>query len=104
MSAVLRTRGCEVLTPVGPDEAVQVATSHPGPIHALVWDVAPGLPASDASARIVARRPGIRVLYMSDGAIPGGEALGPRSAFLAKPFSPAALASRLDELLKRPPG
>jgi hypothetical protein len=89
---------------VGPDEAVQVATSHPGPIHALVWDVAPGLPASDASARIVARRPGIRVLYMSDGAIPGGEALGPRSAFLAKPFSPAALASRLDELLKRPPG
>ncbi len=104
--AVLRSRGCEVIAVARPEDAPALAASHPGPIHALVSDVVlGGLIGSDLAARVAALRPGIRVLYMSGGSddpIRNRRILAPGSVVLEKPFSPAALASKLGELLRMP--
>ena len=107
-SAVLRSRGCEVIAPARPEDALALAESHPGPIHALVSGVVlQGLLGPELAARVAAIRPGIRLLYLldhSDDAIRSRGVLEPGSAFLEKPFSPAALACKLGDLLRMPPG
>ena len=65
----------------------------------------PGESGVDLARRLSARRPELRILYVSGytrEAFPGAAALEPGSAFLQKPFTVEALAQALAELLAAP--
>ncbi|MEN6534381.1 MAG: response regulator [Bryobacteraceae bacterium] len=104
--AVLRSCGYNVLEATSGDEGLQVSERYGGAIHVMITDlVMPGLTGSELASRITAIRPRMKVLLMSgysgvqgtpNPSVPAG------SAFLQKPFSRNALASKLRELLDGP--
>jgi len=100
---VLEQAGYMVLLAGGGAEALQLAERHPGPIQLLVTDVVmPGMSGRELARRLVERRPMTKVLYLSgyaDDAVERHGALDPGTAFMQKPFSPSALASRVREVL-----
>ncbi len=100
---VLAAKGYAVLEAANGAEALGVAEGHPGPIHLVVADVVmPDLGGRELAERLRLGRPGLRVLYVSgytDDAILRRGALEPGAAFLQKPFSPAALARKVREVL-----
>src|SRR5207249_8021452 len=73
------------------------------PIHLVLTDVImPGMNGRELAERLVQRRPGLRVLYMSGypgDAIVHRGALEPGTAFLQKPFMPEDLARKVREVL-----
>jgi PAS domain S-box-containing protein len=99
----LEAQGYLVLAAADPPAALRVVERHGGTIHLLLTDVVmPAMSGRELAERLVARRPGIRVLYMSGypgdavvqhGALPSG------SAFLQKPFSPDGLARKVRDVL-----
>lgn len=101
----LREFGYSVLVASGGDEALRVAAEHRGSIRVLLTDVImPGMRGSELAARIAARHPGIRVLFMSGSGPealddPGVVAAG--GAVLEKPFNQAQLAAALRKVLDR---
>ena len=102
---VLARQGYEVLVCSHAEEALQVAAAHPGSVDLLITDVVmPGLRGPELAARLLAERPGCRVLYVSgyapEAAVRQGM-LAPGQAFLAKPFGPAVLARKVREVLDR---
>ena len=102
----LTSLGYRVLAaPNGPD-ALRVAARHAGPIHLLLTDVVmPEMSGRELMHRLAAVRPGVKVLYMSgysDEAIAHHGALDPGTSFLQKPFSPAALAGKVRQVLTQP--
>lgn len=100
---VLGFQGYRVLPAESGEDALQLSRRHPGPIHLAVVDVVMRGPSGpDLVQRLAAARPGLKTLYISGypdelicrrGLTPGGQ------AFLQKPFSVEALASRVRELL-----
>jgi CheY-like chemotaxis protein len=99
----LRKAGYQVLEAKDGEEALQVAATHPGPIHLLLTDVLmPGIHGPELVKRLQSERPAIRVLFMSGHAddallhhgIPEG---GP--SFLEKPFTRKELTNRVRETL-----
>jgi PAS domain S-box-containing protein len=77
-------------------EALAVCESHPRPIHLLLTDVImPDLTGKALAERVVLRRSGLEVLYMSgytsDVIVPHG-VLDEHVALLQKPFTPDQLA------------
>jgi DNA-binding response OmpR family regulator len=102
---VLRLQGYAVLEAGDGAEAEQVAAAHAGPIDLLVTDVVmPGLGGREVAERLAAARPGLRVLYLSgytDDAVVRHGVLAAEAAFLQKPFTPAALARKVREVLDR---
>jgi PAS domain S-box-containing protein len=72
-------------------------------IDILVSDVVmPGMSGPDLAGRVRALRPGLPVLLTSgyaDGVLPDPDALPAGAAFLAKPYSPQELATRVRQLL-----
>jgi PAS domain S-box-containing protein len=99
----LEAQGYVVLAASDPSAAMRLVELHGGTIHLLLTDVVmPGLSGRVLADRLAARRPGIRVLYMSgypgDAVVQHGE-LPPGSAFLQKPFSPDALARKVRDVL-----
>jgi len=65
----------------------------------------PGLSGRELARRVTERSPKTRVLYMSgytDNVIADGGMLEPGIAFLQKPFTPAALAQKIREVLDTP--
>jgi two-component system, cell cycle sensor histidine kinase and response regulator CckA len=99
----LETEGYTVLAAADGADAVRIAERHGGTIHLLLTDmVMPGMSGRELAAQLAARRPGLRVVYMSgypgDAAARGG-ALAQGSAFLQKPFEPDALARKVREAL-----
>ena len=100
---VLTRLGYDVL--VAPDgrAALKVADRCRRPINLLVSDVVlPHLRGVEVADRLRARRPGLRVLYISgytETAIVHDGQLDPGIHFLAKPFRPADLANRVREVL-----
>ncbi len=101
---VLRAQGYHVVEAADGDEAVRVASSRDrGELHLLVTDMLmPRMRGSEVATRVRLTHPQIKVLFISGYADLAG--LAPRVdettvPFLAKPFTPAALARRVREVL-----
>jgi PAS domain S-box-containing protein len=99
----LEAQGYVVLAASDATTALRLVERHGGTIHLLLTDVVmPGMSGRDLADQLAARRPGIRVLYMSgypgDAVVQHGE-LQAGSTFLQKPFSPDGLARRVREVL-----
>jgi FixJ family two-component response regulator len=73
----------------------------------LLTDVImPGMSGRELATNVTARRPGIRVLFMSgytDNVITTGGMLETGIAFLQKPFSPTILVTKVREVLTSAP-
>jgi two-component system, cell cycle sensor histidine kinase and response regulator CckA len=87
-------------------EALALAEAHPGPIDLVVTDVImPRMSGPDLAARLRARQPGIRVLYVSGYTADQLQAqadLGREATLLAKPFASDGLLRKVREVLDRP--
>jgi len=102
---VLQMSGYTVLEAWDGESAVALAQQHPGPIHLLLTDVVMpgGMSGRTVAERAVALRPGLQVLFMSgytDDAIVRHGVEYEGTAFIQKPFTPAALTQKLRELLE----
>ena len=104
---LLEKLGYRVLDAESAEQALALARHHAGVIHLLVADVVmPGASGRELARRLAESRPDTRVLYMSgytDDAIVQHGMLEPGLHFLQKPFTPAALARKLREVLDAPP-
>src|SRR5438094_10631616 len=93
ISKALRARGYTVLEASRADEALQLCADNDGPVEMLITDlVLPVVSGSDLAARATAKRPTLKVLFISgyrEDAVVGEEASGVNAAFLQKPFMPA---------------
>jgi PAS domain S-box-containing protein len=93
----LELHGYSVLSAGSGEEAEQLERAHLGPIHILVTDVVmPGMGGRELADTIKARRPQLKILYMSgytnDEIVRHGVILA-RDAFLQKPFTPTSLVA-----------
>jgi signal transduction histidine kinase/CheY-like chemotaxis protein len=93
---LLEEQGYRVLEAASGGEALTVVERHAGSLDLVVTDVVmPGMGGREMVARLLERRPGLRVIYISgytDEAVLQHGVLTPGTAFLEKPFSPAELA------------
>ena len=101
---VLVRSGYVVLTAGEGAEAMALSRQHHGVIRALVTDlVMPRMSGTDLARRLMAERPGIRVLFTSgydrDAAGSAGP-LPPGTDFIEKPFTAEALVERVARLLE----
>lgn len=100
----LEREGYSVLTAADGAEALRISDAHEGAFDAVIVDVVlPRVRGTDVVARLRARQPTARVLFVSgyrpaEGALPPGP--DGRALFLAKPFTGAALAEKVRELLE----
>ncbi|HEX6324041.1 MAG TPA: PAS domain S-box protein [Vicinamibacterales bacterium] len=98
---VLEPCGYAVIEAQDVDHALALA-GEDRPIDLLLTDVImPGLNGPDLAQRIVARRPGLKVLYVSGfaNALLSKRGATSRVTFLSKPFTPSALAARVRSCL-----
>jgi PAS domain S-box-containing protein len=102
----LEAQGYHVLTAADGAAAIEAADGHPGTIHLVVTDVVmPRLGGRQVADALRARRPGIRVLFVSgytDDAVVRHGILEGTDAFLQKPFSPLGLARKVRAVLDGP--
>ena len=103
---ILGLMGYNLMTASNPVEALQVSQDHSGVIHLLLTDVImPGMSGRQLADRLVADRPGLKVLFMSgytDNAIVHHGVLDPGTAFVQKPFTPGSLSRKVREVLDAP--
>jgi len=105
-SLALQRAGFNVIEAHHPEEALEVAARHQGPIHLILTDVVmPGMNGRVMVERLVTRYPDARILFMSgytdDALAPMGVAQAD-VAFLNKPFTPKELAERVRDVLESP--
>jgi PAS domain S-box-containing protein len=83
--------------------ALELAAMHVGPIQLLMTDVVmPGISGRELAGRVKTIRPDIKILFMSgyaDQAVVHHGILDTDAALLQKPFTMAALAAKLREIL-----
>jgi len=100
----LRGGGYDVIEAARPEAAIELANRHPGPIDLLLTDVVmPGMSGRHLSEIIVAKRPELRVLYVSgytEDAIVDRGVLDPGVHFLQKPFSGSGLLEVVARVLR----
>jgi len=101
--AALERRGYTVIAASGGKEALAAESRHTGPISMLITDmVMPGMNGGDLARLLRARRTAMAVLYVSgypSDTLDDPAALQAGTAFLAKPFTPAALTAAVREVL-----
>jgi hypothetical protein len=99
----LEMTGYSVIEAENGHTALELAALHSGPIHLLMTDVVmPGISGRELSERVKAIRPEIRVLFMSgytDQAVVHHGILESDAVLLQKPFTVAALAAKLRDIL-----
>nr|MDQ5837125.1 response regulator [Acidobacteriota bacterium] len=102
---VLEMYGYRVLVAANGGAALLICERHEGPIPLLVTDVVmPEMRGRELAARLAHMRPEMKVLYISgytDASVAGQESFEDRSDFIQKPFTPAALARKVREMLDR---
>ena len=100
---VLTGHGYHVLEAAGPDEALEIARSFRGTIDLLFTDVVmPGMSGDKLATRLIADRPGLRVIFTSGytaDAFAERGILAHGHAFLAKPLTPAAVVQIVRDVL-----
>jgi CheY-like chemotaxis protein len=99
---VLKSRGWRVVEAPGPSEALQLASDGVQAFDVVVTDVVmPGLSGGELADRLEELRPGVPVLFVSgyaDTDVIGRGQLRAGRQLLAKPFTGAELAYRVQEL------
>jgi len=102
----LQELGYSVLEAKDGGDAVALAEQYKGTIDVLLTDIVmPHVRGSEVARRLVASRPGMKVIFMSGytegefGAAPG-ETYGPGTTLLQKPFELDSLAGKLREVLE----
>jgi PAS domain S-box-containing protein len=101
-SQVLRMHGYRVLEARHAGEALKIAEGHDDAIHLMLTDVVmPKMNGRQLAESLAPLRPGMKVIYMSgyndDIVLSAG--LGPRTAFLQKPFPPDLLVEKVRRVL-----
>ncbi len=99
----LRLKGYTVLEAGNGAEALALADRWSGPIHLLLTDVVmPQMNGRELSERLVERRPGLKVLFMSgyaDDAVFRHGVIAEDLQSIQKPFTPSALAGKVRTVL-----
>jgi CheY-like chemotaxis protein len=99
----LQQNGYQVLAAGDPEEALAICEKVEGNIHLLLTDVVmPGMSGRQLAERLTSRYQEMKVLYISgyaENAISHHGVLDPGIAFLAKPFTPNVLVSRVRKVL-----
>jgi PAS domain S-box-containing protein len=100
---ILASRGYSVILATDGMDALRLSRECREEIHMLLTDVVmPRLGGRELSERILAERPGLRVLFMSghtDDALLGHGVLDGQAHFLQKPFNTEALLAKVGEVL-----
>jgi CheY-like chemotaxis protein len=95
--------GYEILSAPDADTAARLCSEHPGGVDLLLTDVVmPDVGGRVLAERLTALFPDLRVLFMSgysDEAVFRHGIIRPDTAFIEKPFSRAALARKVREVL-----
>lgn len=95
--------GYQVLMASNPREAIGIAENHHAPIHLLLTDVVmPDMNGRELAERLLAKRPVMKVLYMSgypNGILSEHAFRTEDSAFIEKPFSYDALSRKVRHTL-----
>ncbi|HEY5160445.1 MAG TPA: PAS domain S-box protein [Gaiellaceae bacterium] len=103
VARVLRDLGYEVLETSSGDEAISLSDSLDRSIDLLVTDVVmPGMSGREVAEILAAKRPTVRVLFMSgytDEAIVRHGVLDGVAEFIGKPFTPQELARKIRGVL-----
>jgi len=102
MRRTLESYGYRILEASDGAAAVAIEAQHDGPIDLLLSDVImPGLNGPDLAQHLVVKRPRLKVLHVSG--FPNAQSIGgsprERASFLAKPFTPMALAMKVRDCL-----
>jgi two-component system, cell cycle sensor histidine kinase and response regulator CckA len=99
----LSSRGYQVLEAENGESGLRMAESFKEHIDILITDVVmPGIGGRELARKLLLLRPAISVLYLSgytEDAVVTRGALGPRTAFLQKPFTLQNLAKKVREVL-----
>ena len=99
----LRRNGYKVLIANDGDEALQMASAYPDPIHLLITDlVMPNIGGRELAQRLTPQRPTMKVLFMSGYSEQSAleiEATSQSATVLQKPFSLDALARNVRRVL-----
>jgi len=102
---ILEGVGYRILEAADGAEALAVAEAWQGELDLVITDVImPEMSGQELSSRLREDAPGLRILYVSgytDDAILQHGALLPNTAFLQKPFTPAALVQRVADVLRK---
>jgi signal transduction histidine kinase len=105
-TTILRNYGYRVLSASNAGEALLACEKHLRAIDLLLTDVVmPQMSGPELSQRILARRPDLKVLFMSgyaDGAVVGHGILDSGTDYVQKPLLPEVLARRVRQVLDAP--
>jgi signal transduction histidine kinase len=105
-TTILRNYGYRVLSASNAGEALLACEKHLRAIDLLLTDVVmPQMSGPELSERILARRPDLKVLFMSgyaDGAVVGHGILDSGTDYVQKPLLPEVLARRVRQVLDAP--
>jgi two-component system cell cycle sensor histidine kinase/response regulator CckA len=101
--SILTRLGYSVLAPRDTKTALSVGEQHATTIRLLLTDVImPEINGLELAHRLAVHNPGLKVLFMSgytENTVDQHGALEPGTHFLQKPFTPAALAAKVREVL-----
>ncbi len=98
----LQSSGYTVLQASSAEEALPIAARHAGRLDLLLTDVImPGASGPELARRLLEKRPGTRVLYVSGytDASMASQGADDGAFFLQKPFTPETLARKVREIL-----
>jgi|HubBroStandDraft_1064217.scaffolds.fasta_scaffold17151_3 signal transduction histidine kinase/CheY-like chemotaxis protein len=104
---ILRKRGYKVIAARDAREALARSEEYSGPIDLLLSDVMmPGMCGPELADRLLARRPLLKILFMSgytDAFSPSDLGRGTGRVFLQKPITPDVLGQKIRDMFSIPP-